>query len=201
MGSGPWGRDQAMVITGFNLATLNYRRDRRTLLFLGTASIVLVLVLAGQLALWAAQRRENQAVESRLANMEAEVRVHQKQVQSIRTQLPSETVKQYEARVAAYNQLLEASVFSWIGLLTELERSVPPGVTVATIQPDLSTGKVALGGEARSFEDITKLLRALEERTVFRDVFLLHQATHKAAAGTPETLDFSVSLIYKGRAQ
>lgn len=190
-----------MVITGFNLAALNYRRDRRMLLFLGVASVVLVLVLAAQLFLWVAQRRENQTVEARLASMEAEFRGHQSQVQAIRTQLPSETVKQYEARVAAYNQLLEASVFSWIGLLTELERSVPPGVTVGTIQPDLSTGKVALGGEARSFEDITKLLRALEERTAFRDVFLLHQATHKAVGGAPETLDFSVSLIYKGRAQ
>jgi len=190
-----------MVITGFNLAALDYRRSRRTLLFLGTASIVLVLVLAGQLVLWVAQHRENQAVESRLASMEAELRSHQSQVQSIRAQLPSEMVKQYEARVAAYNQLLEASVFSWIGLLAELERSVPPGVTVGTIQPDLSTGKVALGGEARSFEDITKLLRALEERTAFQDVFLLRQAAHKAAGGAPETLEFSVSLIYKGRPQ
>jgi Tfp pilus assembly protein PilN len=190
-----------MVIAGFNLAAVDYRRNRRTLLLLGTASIVLVLVLAAQLVLWSAQRRENQAVESHLAGMEAQFRQHQSQMQGLRTQLPAETVKQYEAKVVTYNQFLEASVFSWIGLLTELERSVPPGVTVATIQPDLSTGKVSLRGEARSFEDITKLLRGLEERTAFRDVFLLHQGTHKATGGAPDTLDFSVSLIYKGRSQ
>jgi hypothetical protein len=156
-------------------------------------------VLAAQLVLWAAQRRENEAVEARLAAMEVEFRRYQSQAQTVRASIPSEAVKQYEVRVAAYNQILEASAFSWIGLLVELERSVPPGVTVNSIQPDLSSGKVALRGEAPSFEDISKLLRGLEQRANFRDVFLLHQSTRKAAGGGAETVDFSAVLVYEGR--
>ena len=190
-----------MVIAGFNLAASDYRRHRRTLARLAVAGAFLLVLLTGQLVVWASQRRANQDVEGRLANMEGEFRRHQTQAQAVRTRFPAETIKQYEAKVAAYNQILEASTFSWIGLLVELERSVPPGVTVSGIQPDLASGKVALRGEAGSFEDLTKLLKGLEQRTVFRDVFLLHQATRKASGGGPEVVDFSVSLIYEGRSR
>jgi len=188
-----------MVITGFNLSASDFRRNRRTLLLVTAASAVLILVLVGQLLVWVAQRRANQAVEARLAGMEAEFDRHQSQAQAVRARIPAETLKQYETKVAAYNQILEASTFSWIGLLVELERSVPPGVTVSSIQPDLSSGKVALRGEAGSFDNLTKLLRGLEQRAGFRDVFLLHQTTRKTPGGGPEVVDFSVSLIYEGR--
>jgi len=188
-----------MLIVGFNLASLDYRRHRRTRLLLAAASGVLVVALAGQLAVWIVQRRENQTVETRLAGMEAEFRRHEGQAQTVRTTIPAETVKQYEAKVAAYNKILEASTFSWIALLVELERSVPPGVTVGSIQPDLSSGKVALRGEAQSFERLTKLLSGLEQRTAFRDVFLLHQTKRKSPGDGGELLDFSVSLTYEGR--
>ena len=188
-----------MLIAGFNLASLDYRRHRRTRLLLAAASGVLLLALAGQLAAWLAQRHENRAVEARLVGMEAEFRQHQNQARSVRATIPAETVKRYEAKVAAYNKILEASAFSWMALLVELERSVPPGVTVASIQPDPASGKVALRGEAPSFERLTKLLSALEQRTAFRDVFLLHQAKRKSAGDGAELLDFSVSLIYEGR--
>jgi Tfp pilus assembly protein PilN len=190
-----------MVITGFNLAAADYRRTRRTLVRLAVSSVVLVLLLAGQLYFWMMQRRENQAVEARVASMEARFRQHESQAQTVRTTLPAEALKRHEVRVAAYNQMLEASSFSWIGLLVELERAVPPGVTVNTIQPDLSSGRVSLRGEADSFEALTKLLRGLQQRTSFRNVFLLQQAKRKAAGGMDEALEFSVSLTYEGRAR
>jgi Tfp pilus assembly protein PilN len=188
-----------MVIAGFNLAAADYRRTRRIVARLAVASMVLVLLLVGQLYIWLEQRRGNTTVEARVAGMEARFREHNSQAQTVRTKTPAETVKQYEAKVAAYNQMLEASTFSWIGLLVELERAVPPGVMVSTIQPDLSSGKVSLRGEARSFEELTKLLRGLEQRTTFRNVFLLHQAKRKAVGPGPEVLEFSVSLTYEGR--
>lgn len=188
-----------MVIAGFNLATADYRRTRRTLVQAAVAAAVLLLLLAGQVYVWMAQRRENRAVEARVAAMEARFRQHENQAQTVRTTLPAEALKRHEVRVTAYNQMLEASAFSWIGLLVELERAVPPGVTITTIHPDLSSGKVSLQGEARSFEELTKLLRGLEQRTPFRNVFLLRQAKRKAGGATSEGWEFSVSLNYEGR--
>lgn len=188
-----------MVIAGFNLASADFRRSRRRVAFAAAAGAILIGALAIQLAVWSTQRREVQVVEARLGEMEGALRRHQEEARVVRARVPAEAVKQYEAKVAAYNQILEASAFSWIGLLVELERSVPPGVTLSEIRPDLASGKVALRGDARTFEDLTKLLNGLEQRTGFRDVFLLRQTARKSAAGAPETLEFTVNLIYQER--
>jgi Tfp pilus assembly protein PilN len=188
-----------MVMQSFNLASTDYRRSRRRTRFLAGSAVLLLLLLAGQLALWADTRRETQATSARLASVDTEIRRLQEEGRAARAAIPAEALKQYEARVAAYNQILEASAFSWIGLLVELERSVPPGVVLGEIQPDLPTGRVSLRGTARTFEALTLLLRGLEERTLFRDVYLLHQSVKKPTEGRPESLEFLVNLIYKGR--
>ena len=184
-----------MLIVGFNLAAADYRRSRRTVLFLSGLSAALLVLLFLQGMGWIALRREGTAVAARLGAMQSEVRLHQEQVRAVRVTIPAEQVKQYEAKVAAYNQILDAFAFSWIGLLVELERSVPPGVVLSEIHPDLGTGRVALRGTARSFEDLTKLLTGLEQRTTFRDVYLLHQSVKKPSATEPEGLEFTVNFI------
>ncbi len=47
-----------MVITGFNLAASDYRRNRRTLLALTGATALLILLLAGQILVWGANDQE-----------------------------------------------------------------------------------------------------------------------------------------------
>ncbi len=49
------------------------------------------------------------------------------------------------------------------------------------------------------FDDLSLFLRGLEERTAFRDIYLLHQADRKASAEGQEGLEFAVNLVYEGR--
>ena len=186
-----------MLIVGFNLANTNFRRTRRDVILGACAVAVLGLLFAGQVAMWAAGRGERAAIALRLARMEGEFQRHQEELRTALAGVPEETMKRYQVRVKAYNQILEASAFSWIGLLVELERSVPPSVFLREISPDLATGRVSLRGVAASFEDLSLLLRGLEERPAFRDVFLLHQTELQNQAGRPEGLEFSLSLIYR----
>jgi len=186
-----------MLIPGFNLARTNYRRARRDVILSACTVAVLALLAVWQIAIWAAGRGEREAVALRLARMEAEFQRHQKEVRTIAAGVPAEAMKQYEAKVKAYNQILEASAFPWMRLLMELERSVPPSVFLSEIHPDLETRQVLLRGRARSFEDLSLLLRGLEERIVFRQVYLLRQAERKGQTNKPEGLEFSVSLIYQ----
>lgn len=188
-----------MLISGFNLAASDYRASRRQVILPVAVMAILVLVCLGQVGLWLTVRREAQAVAPRLAKMEAEVRRHQEELRAARAAIPPEAMKRYEAKVAVFNKLLEASAFSWTGLLVELERCVPPGVALRDIRPDLATGQVSLHGTARTFEDLSKMLHTLGEQPVFRDVFLLHQGTVKPSPGIPGGLEFSVNMIYKGR--
>jgi Tfp pilus assembly protein PilN len=186
-----------MLIPGFNLASANYRRARRDTILGGCAVAALGLLLLAQLGAWAAGRADRLAVAERLTRMEGELRRYQDEVRAVLASVPGEAMKQYELKVRAYNQILEASAFSWMGLLVELERSVPPAVRLSEIQPDLPSGRVLLRGVARSFDDLGLFLRGLEERTAFRDVYLLRQAEQKAQAGKAEGLEFAVSLIYE----
>jgi len=184
-------------MAGFNLAPADFRRIRRGRLLAAGALGLLLLLLAGQLAAWAWVRRDAGGVAERLLRMEQQLSQHEAEVRTARADVPAAALKRYEVRVAAYNKILEAAAFSWIGLLVELERSVPPNVFLREIAPDLSTGQVTLRGNARSFDDLTRLLRGLEQRTTFREVFLLNQAQTKSQDGGPETMDFTVTLIYR----
>jgi Tfp pilus assembly protein PilN len=188
-----------MLISGFNLAASDYRASRRQVILPVAVTAVLVLIFLGQVGLWVTARREAQAVAPQLAKMEADFRRHQEELRAARAAIPPEAMKRYEAKVAAFNKLLEASAFSWTGLLVELERCIPPGVSLKDIHPDLTSGLVSLHGVARTFEDLSRMLHTLGEQPVFRDVFLLHQGTVKPSPGVVGGLDFSVNLIYKGR--
>jgi len=187
-----------MVIAGFNLAGADYRRIHRWRLLAVGVVAVLLLALTVQLAAWTGLRRDVRKVDERFHRMEQEMSQHEGQVRAVRAGIPPAALKQYEVRVAAYNKIIEAGAFSWIGLLVELERSVPPHVYLREIAPDLVTGQVALRGNAGSFEDLTRLLRSLEERPAFRNVFLLRQGEKKGQEREASTLDFGISLIYRG---
>ena len=91
------------MIAGFNLAAADYRRNWWSLLLLTAAVGLLILLLAGQLIFWSAQRRANRAVEARLAGMETELSRHQKLAQELWVKILAETVKAYEAKVVVYN--------------------------------------------------------------------------------------------------
>lgn len=188
-----------MLISGFNLAATDFRAGRRHLILPATVAAILVLLLLAQIGLWVKVRREGQSIAPRLAKMESEFHRHEEEVRTARAAIPPEVMKRYETKVAVFNRVLESAAFSWTGLLAELERSVPPGVTLKDIHPDLTTGAVTLRGSARTFDDLGRLLHTLGEQPAFREVFLLRQSTTKAAAGAPESLEFVVTLVYKGR--
>jgi Tfp pilus assembly protein PilN len=188
-----------MLIAGFNLAAADYRRARRELLLAAAAVAVLVVLLLGQLAFWLVLRREGHVIGDRLTRMEQEIHRHQAEVQAVQAGVPAEALRRYAARVTAYNKILEAAAFSWIGLLVELERAVPPGITLHEIHPELATGRVLLRGTAQAFDDLTRLLRGLEQRQGFAEVFLLRQAERKPGSGGPAGLEFAVTLTVQGR--
>lgn len=199
MGGRHRGGDTTVVRSEFNLATRNYRRERRRRLLTGGGAVGLLLLLAAQVGVWATFRQKEAAIAERLAVMERELARHQDEVRAVRAGLAGDALKRYEAKVAALNSILEAAAFSWSGLLLELERSVPPAVTLSEISPDTTSGRVALRGAARTFADLGQLLRGLEQRTAFENVFLLRQALKRPAGGGPETLEFSISFTYRGR--
>jgi hypothetical protein len=58
---------------------------------------------------------------------------------------------------------------------------------------------VALRGTALTFGDLARFLHGLQERTAFREVYLLRQAERKTQSGGQEGLEFAVTFVYEGR--
>jgi len=110
---------------------------------------------------------------------------------------PAERPKGLAERVRFYNSLLEASAFSWTGLLSELEFALPAGVGLTAIQPDQQLTGVQLRGEARTLEALTGFVRRLEERPAFTRVFLLRHGGRKDARSGREILEFEIRLDLK----
>lgn len=183
-----------------NLTSRDFRkieRWRRLLLWALAGTLVLSLANGGIFYFYRtkvsdAYQRKLQAMKGSLSQLE-EALAHQGSLP------PEDKVKVLVERVDFYNRLLEASSFSWIGLLYELEDSLPPGISLSEIQPDFSTSKVSLKGTAQSFESIHNFLGALEGKEAFKGVFLLRQGKAKKAEGSlGEAWEFSISLNYKG---
>jgi Tfp pilus assembly protein PilN len=191
-----------MLIQGFNLAAADYRRVRRQGRLGAALAALLAALLLAQGGYWLLLQREVAEAGTRLAAMESQLRGHEARLREARGGLPGDAVKSYEAKVAALNKILEASAFSWTGLLFELERAVPPEVELREIQPDPATGKVTLTGAARSEDGVSRMVRGLGQRPAFRDVYLLREAERQvaAAAGRParREVGFTVRLIYSG---
>ncbi len=190
-----------MVIRGFNLATSDYRRVRHQSWLASAAAGVLALVLLGQAAYWAVLRHQTSGLQTRVAAVELQAQAQEQKARAARRG-PAVDLKAYEAKVAAYNKILEESTFSWTGLLFELERVVPPTVELQDIQPDLATGRVTLSGTTRSYEDVTQFVHALSQRPAFKAVNLLREAESKAEprpGRPPKEVSFGVTLTYEGK--
>jgi len=100
-------------------------------------------------------------------------------------------------RVRFYNSLLEASAFSWTGLLNELEAALPEGVGLTEVRPDQQLNRVQLQGEAQTLEALTGFVRRLEERPLFTRAFLLRHGGRKDTRSGREILEFDIRLDVK----
>ena len=91
-------------------------------------------------------------------------------------------------RAAFLNSIIDARSFNWTRMFMDLERVLPSGVHVLSIEPKQSSGRVELKLTIGATSDEAKLqfLHALEESHQFRDVYELNE--HKpSVTGTPTT--------------
>lgn len=182
-----------------NVSRYDPRRIRRASAVLTGAVVALALLGLLQLAAAAYLVRQSAGDRSPAAELTRELERREARLAELRDRLTGEERRSLVARITFLNRLLEVSAFSWTGLLYELERAIPPEVSLAEIQPDSGTGKVRLHGVATTPEGLAAFARRLEARPAFEEVLLLRQAaTSDAARGEPSGVEFQVLLVYRG---
>jgi Tfp pilus assembly protein PilN len=155
-----------------NLATRPAGNERLPGLLLTVGSVLLLGATVAH-GLYA-RRLASAAVTSldaevvRLEQEQQELRVRERSLRGVRTN-PAAL-----ARWRVLKGLVDQRAFSWTTLLASLEATVPPDVRILSISPDVGKGRFRLVLEAvtREGEDAVALVKALEDRPEFEEVFL-----------------------------
>ena len=159
-----------------NLATRPFRNEALPALALGLAGVVLVLLTVQHAltirallpARTSAAHRKAEALEAEAARLREEART-QRVVQP-----ESSVVTQW----TLLKELVDRRAFSWTGLFGVLEQVLPPGVRLLSVSPRVERGAIVieLMASTRSYEDGLELIRVLEERPEFANVFPLSRS-------------------------
>jgi type IV pilus assembly protein PilN len=160
-----------------NLATSPLESNRR---FALGASVIGFLALFGLLllsrqayAVWSHDRD----VRARQAALEGQIASLQRQRQNLTTFFEKpDTVKRRE-RAAYLNALIEQRAFPWIKIFTDLERILPDGVRVVSIEPKLAGDALQLKLMVGAMTDEAKLkfMKSFEASPDFSHIQLLNE--------------------------
>jgi Tfp pilus assembly protein PilN len=183
------------VIGPLNLATRPFRNERLPTLVLWAALTVLL----------AASVKHGLVVtdllSARSVALEHEVRALDAEAEALRGERKGEKAPSPDAALvrqwALVSNLVDRRAFSWTDLLARLEEVLPSGVHLVSIAPTIQRGQVALdfNAVARTPEEALELVRALQARKDFADVF--PTGLDKSKEGSE--LGISLRFIPEGR--
>jgi hypothetical protein len=101
-------------------------------------------------------------------------------------------------RVAFLNGFIDESSFDWTRMFMDLEKTLPVGVHVVSIQPKLDKGRmfVHLTVGAVSDEAKIKFIRAMEDSPAFSNVNLLNWHTATGGTGNSDQAVMELTAVY-----
>jgi Tfp pilus assembly protein PilN len=156
-----------------NLATQPFRNETLPALRLAVGGLVLAaLTVQHALTIRALLPARTSEAHRRAAELEAEAA-------RLRAEARDQRVTRPEAPVVAQwtllKELVDKRAFSWTGLFGVLEEVLPAGVRLVSISPRVEKGVVTLEviAATRSYDAGLDMIRVLEERPEFADVFPL----------------------------
>jgi Tfp pilus assembly protein PilN len=159
--------------THFNLATAPLENNRR---FVTGSSVLAIIALAAMalLALHAVRARQaNSEMRMAIDNLREQVRIAQRQQESLRNAFKSPQAVEALKRSEFLNGLIEARTFPWTKMFADLEQILPEGVRVKSISPKMDSDgnvSVVLSVGAVNDEQELKFLNAIDSSPVFSEV-------------------------------
>jgi type IV pilus assembly protein PilN len=169
-----------------NLATSPLESNRR---FTVGVSAMGFLALVGLLLLsWHAYSvwRGDKVFRARQGALESQIALLQQQRQTLASFFDQPETVRRRQRAAYLNALIQQRAFPWIKIFMDLERILPEGVRVVSIEPKLAGDNVQLRFVVGAMTDEGKLkfLKALETSPEFSHIQLLNESTSSRADQT-----------------
>jgi Tfp pilus assembly protein PilN len=163
-----------------NLANRPFRNETLPGLLLGIGGVLLVAgTVAHAAVLWSLMRGGRHHRDNEIRALEVQEEGLRREAASARKVHPD------PATVAEWRivkELVDRRSFSWTGLFSRLEETLPAGVRISSIAPSVQRGVIslAIGAIAESPAEGLEFLRRLQHHGDFTDVFPV--STAEAAA-------------------
>jgi len=183
----------------FNFARRPFRDDRPAYVVGGVLFVVGAVLLVVNLRLFSDYRRQVADTRAEIAALEARGRRADEKAQEARAALGSYQLSALAEESRGLARILAERRFSWTTLLGRLERTLPPEVGLAHLQPQFDPSGDAwleLQLIARNREAIVKTIEALSKDSRFGRVTLKSESQPPPEAGAGETVQFSISSHY-----
>ena len=161
-----------------NLATAPLESNRRFALgagIVGTIAILAFLVLSYRtFSVW----RSDKTLSARQDALETQITQLQQQRQGLSHFFEDGATVQRRQRAAYLKSLIQQRAFPWIKIFMDLERILPEGVRVVSIEPRMAGDTVQLTFLVGAMSDESKLkfLKALETSPEFSHIELLNES-------------------------
>jgi type IV pilus assembly protein PilN len=161
-----------------NLATSPLESNRRFTvgaLAMGCLALVALLLLSWRAyGIWSADK----AFRTRQASVESQIALLQQQRQTLASFFDQPETVRRRQRAAYLNALIQQRAFPWIKIFMDLERILPEGVRVVSIEPKLVGDNLELKFAVAALSDEGKLkfLKTLERSPEFSHIQLLDES-------------------------
>jgi Tfp pilus assembly protein PilN len=132
----------------------------------GTLGVIALLVLSvAAYKSWQASR----ALHSEISSLQDTIRHDQERQEQLQAYFRAPEAKQILDRSAFLNSLIDERSFPWTKIFMDLENTLPPGVRVVSIAPQLVNGRADVTLEVGAMTDESKIqfLEAIEKSKAF----------------------------------
>jgi type IV pilus assembly protein PilN len=161
-----------------NLSTSPLESNRRFTVAataIGTIAVLALLVLSVRtFSIW----RSDKLLRARQDALDVQIARLQQQRKELSDFFENPQTVQRRQRAAYLNSLIQQRAFPWIKIFMDLERILPEGVRVVSIEPKMEGDTVQLTFLVGALSDESKLkfLKALENSPEFSHIELLNEA-------------------------
>jgi type IV pilus assembly protein PilN len=183
-----------------NLATNPLQTHRK---FLAVSSLIGVIAGLTVLALgWHAYsvRRSNEALRARAAAVRQEVVALMGQREKLEEFFREEQNARLNERSTFLNSLIDEQSLNWTQMFMDLEKVLPNGVRLVSIEPAHEKGRVLVKLQVGAISDEAKLkfMRALESSPAFKDLREVNERTSDPQQGTGDVdrLQIQLTVVY-----
>jgi hypothetical protein len=183
--------------TSLNFARRPFRDERPVFLVIGAALVLAAIFMVANVRLYFAFHRSVAGTTRQIDALQARKTAATQTAEEAKTALNSYRVSSLAQESRGLLELVAAHRFSWIGLLTRLERVLPPDVRVTRMSPAFTEPaqiSIRLSLVGRDSDSVVHTIAALSRDPAFSGIEIHSESSQEK--GVPEGHMFEVTAQY-----